>query len=131
MSSFLDWYDETIASVSPAVRDRMNAAGFFPTSTGGNCMAWQKNDEAGGYWLVCDSDALLDGDVNAPDWVLGHYAPNADSTDETWVTVDGCTLPDTLDMLDGIRHVTHGETVMTAIEFRAQYPSATTTTGGR
>jgi hypothetical protein len=123
MANFSDWYNQTIAAVSPAVRDRMTAAGFAPTSTGGGCMAWQLNDNAGGYWLVCDSDALLDGDVTAPDWVLGHYMPNADRTDETWVTVDRCTLPEALDILDGIRAVPHGENDMTFPEFIERFAS--------
>lgn len=123
MTDFFTWFDRIVADVPAPLRDRMTASGFSPYHTGGGCMAWKRDDAEGGYWLISAEDAQLDGNADASEWVVSHYAVNADRTDETWAEVLDCTLGEAIGILSGVKDAPHGENALALGDFLAQYPS--------
>jgi len=56
--------------------------GFFPSHTGGGCFAFERSEDvldAAGcmvgqhVWMVTYMDAVIDGDPNDPQWIVGRY----------------------------------------------------------
>lgn len=108
--SFFDWFDRTVAAVSPEVAGIMARAGFTPYHTGGGCMAWKKDDGTCAYWLITADDCVLDAPTDSPEWMVAHYAATTpEGYDETWALIQGCSLLSALTLADTVRDLPHGD----------------------
>lgn len=66
--------DRRIAAVAPAVAVPLRAAGYEAVHTGGGCLAWMRllAEEKDSHILIT-SDADVDGDPAAAEWIVGRY----------------------------------------------------------
>jgi hypothetical protein len=70
---FAKWLDTTVESVRDGVSKPMLAAGYEAWHMGGGCMSWGRNLAGGTHLLVCTQDNRIDGDPEAPEWIVGRY----------------------------------------------------------
>ncbi|MBP2228860.1 hypothetical protein [Azospirillum agricola] len=69
------------------VRERMAGAGFRPLDLGDGAHAWYRRaGDGGGHALVSHHNGL-DGDPEAPDWIVGQYGERGG-----YIEVGGLTL---------------------------------------
>ncbi|PWC35320.1 hypothetical protein TSO221_30030 [Azospirillum sp. TSO22-1] len=72
--------------VRPEVRAALADAAFTPLDTGDGCLAWcRASDDDTHVMISANND--LDGDPQAPDWILGCYGDSGG-----FVEVSGLTL---------------------------------------
>ncbi|WP_109122245.1 hypothetical protein [Azospirillum sp. TSO22-1] len=78
--------DADALDVRPEVRAALADAAFTPLDTGDGCLAWcRASDDDTHVMISANND--LDGDPQAPDWILGCYGDSGG-----FVEVSGLTL---------------------------------------
>jgi len=78
-AAFWAAFDAAVAETGLA--DTMKAHGYIPVHTGGGCMAWSKQLADTSALMITNGDAGIDGDPNAPIWVIGRYDDDDGSVD--------------------------------------------------
>lgn len=74
---FFTALDRRIAAIRPAVAIPLGEAGYEVVHTGGGCLAWMRllAAETDSHILIT-SDADVDGDPDAAEWIVGRYDEN-------------------------------------------------------